>query len=615
MNELTQQGINALKAGNKLQARRLLQQAVQADPNDLQGWLWLAATVDGRAERMDCLRQALRIDPGNALALRALAELEQPPAPEPAAPVLNPAPQPKAKASEPTPDPLPPSVPAAQKAAKNTKPAQPVSKRTVRLALGLVALLVVASIGLGIFLVSQMRAAPPLAAAAEPLAQSEIAGEPIAAAPGAASGGGVTATPAMPTPLPTETPRPTFTPAPTETFVPLGDTVQQKRARIQEQVSAIRGLTGQGDVPFNIVSRDRTERYLRNQYLTPAFEAETERERSVLVALGLVSPGYDVTMNRFNRMVDALGGFYTPDTKQIFVLGLRFGAVEHYIYAHEYTHALLDQNFFITDLSAAPSCATNNEPCAALAALAEGDAQMTMEAWRQKHAKSAEYRDITLYRPPALALLEQNPPAYASENNRFGSVRGASFVNYLFNLGGWAKVSNAYANPPSTSEQIMHPKKYVSGEGALSVPPRPLQEALGDDWSVLRQNVLGEWYTYLLLGFGADPSAHVDTDRASKAAAGWGGDSLTVLQNSEGQTALTVHWAWDDEKEAGEFFPVLFEHMNERYRGQRVDNISGECWQGEQVSCIYLAGSQALWLQAPDTATIDLMHALYPEFP
>ncbi len=625
MNEFTQQGINAVKAGKKLEARRLLQQAVQKDPNDMQAWMWLSATVDSAAERADCLRQVLRIDPNNAIAKRGLSDLEPPPAapepaPEPPAPArpasllsrLPLRPPAPAQRAEPTPDPLPPPV------AKKTRPAKkraPMTKKRLTLLLaGLGGLLVVGSVALGLVLARQFSAvsAAPVDPASLPVAIENTA-TPPANEPGSAAT-------AVPTGIPLEpsaTPQPTQTPAPTETFVPLGPSVQTQRERIQQQVADLRGLPVQTSVPFNIVSRDRADRYLRSEYVTAEFSQESERERLVLAALGLASPDYDTVTNRLNRMVDGMGGFYTLDHKEIFVIGLRFGAVENYIYAHQFTHALLDQNYSTAQVINGAGCAANSEPCIAMQAMVEGDAQLLMTEWSRKNANTSDYRDILLFRPASLALLEQNPPQFATENAAFGSERGLKFVNYLYNLGGWKYVDKAYANPPQTSEQIMHPKKYVNGEGALPVQPRPLREALGAEWQIARQNVLGEWYTYLLLGFGVDPSAQLDPDRASTAAAGWGGDSLTMLQNtSSGAGALAVHWAWDDEKEAGEFFPVLFQYMNERYRGARLDNIIGECWaSADQVSCIYLQSNQTLWLQAPDAATIDVMKALYPEFP
>jgi hypothetical protein len=73
--ELLQQGIAALKAGCKDEARRLLEQVVQENPRSEQGWLWLSGAVDTDEERRFCLAQILSINPRNALAQRGLEVL------------------------------------------------------------------------------------------------------------------------------------------------------------------------------------------------------------------------------------------------------------------------------------------------------------------------------------------------------------------------------------------------------------------------------------------------------------------------------------------------------------------------------------------------------------
>lgn len=70
------EGIDAVRAGDKVKARRLLQQVVNADPNNEVGWMWLASAVDTPAERRACLQRALKINPGNTRAQEALKRLE-----------------------------------------------------------------------------------------------------------------------------------------------------------------------------------------------------------------------------------------------------------------------------------------------------------------------------------------------------------------------------------------------------------------------------------------------------------------------------------------------------------------------------------------------------------
>ena len=53
---------------------------------------------------------------------------------------------------------------------------------------------------------------------------------------------------------------------------------------------------------------------------------------------------------------------------------------------------------------------------------------------------------------------------------------------------------------------------------------------------------------------------------AASAAAGWGGDHYQFYYQPErNASALAVEWLWDSEKEAGEFFPVLFAQLDARY--------------------------------------------------
>lgn len=76
MDVLLKQGIAALKAGQKAEARRLLERVVQQDKDNETAWLWLSGAVDTDRERIHCLRETLRINPNNQHAQRGLETLE-----------------------------------------------------------------------------------------------------------------------------------------------------------------------------------------------------------------------------------------------------------------------------------------------------------------------------------------------------------------------------------------------------------------------------------------------------------------------------------------------------------------------------------------------------------
>lgn len=79
--ELRQQGIRAAKAGQKDEARQLLQQSLRIDPDSEPAWLWLASVANNNRERVFCLNKVLELNPNNETALKALQGLDEPPPP------------------------------------------------------------------------------------------------------------------------------------------------------------------------------------------------------------------------------------------------------------------------------------------------------------------------------------------------------------------------------------------------------------------------------------------------------------------------------------------------------------------------------------------------------
>ncbi len=72
-----QQGVAAVKAGNRQQARDLLMRVVEQDEKNVSGWLWLSAAVDSLEDQEACLSNVLAIDPQNQAAARGLTTVRQ----------------------------------------------------------------------------------------------------------------------------------------------------------------------------------------------------------------------------------------------------------------------------------------------------------------------------------------------------------------------------------------------------------------------------------------------------------------------------------------------------------------------------------------------------------
>jgi hypothetical protein len=421
------------------------------------------------------------------------------------------------------------------------------------------------------------------------------------------------------TPTITNTPTPSATPTPTASPTPdqPNPTVEAEIEILQQQVSDLRELPILEEVNTYIIMRSKIRSLLEEYYTSIEGSLEQiEDSRIVMVALGLIDPHYNLLTNVLNSLADGVGGFYLHEDNQIYVVGYRFTAIEKFIYTHEFDHALIDHNYNLGSLNLYPQCEGNEDRCRAIQALVEGDANLLMTQWLTQVATAAEYEKIMNYHPSTRILAEQNPPPFAVRNSEFPYDQGLTFVDMLYAQGGWGRVNQAYSNLPKSSEQILHPEKYLSGESPINVPSVSLGGVLTDPWRLVGTNTLGEWMTYLILGYSVDIRTQVGELDAVRASEGWGGDSYQVYHNEEtGDIILVVHWRWDTASDEDEFTHAMRFYLERRFSTGSIESTRGECWEGgQQVSCLYFADRQNLWIVAPSMELIQSLQNLYPAF-
>jgi hypothetical protein len=633
-NDTLHQATQSIQKGDFNAAQSLLANYLRANPRSDQAWYLLSLCMQTEEHQIDCLQRAVALNPANTQAQYQLKQLISPrnassapftfepedrmPLPQnPVEPFTFGATEKPSEYEtwEPL-DPVdpPPKLSAAPGKSKSSHPMgsarktrQPdpvhsIPRWLVWMAIGLSVLTILVCLGGAVVLLQRRAEASRLAIEAT---KNYFPTLPP------------TWTPTPPAP-PTETPFPTATriPSPTPTLPAPPVTALAQMDRIQKQVADLRGLKIEAEVPRFLITPLKAKEMLSASLLNDEGRDRLRNLARALSAFGFIKPTYDLSNYAINASVDGVGGFYEPWSKNIFVLGAQFSTMQRYVYAHEFDHALVDQHFLLTDMGVYPQCQRDSEQCSAIRALVEGDATLLMNQWLQQYASPSDLRELANYQPPAQALPEDFTPPAITQDLCFPYIQGEAFVEHLYKKGKWAGVNQAYANPPETSEQILHPEKYDAHEPAIAVEPAPLEGQLGSAWQEIASDVFGEWNTYLLLAYGADIEAQLKTDVAQKAAAGWGGDHYQVLlQSQTNQTALALDWSWDSRQDADEFMPAMEEYLDARFRGNKLDRSQGECWQANtQTTCLYQAGSATLWLLAPDADTIDQMLVGFPAF-
>jgi len=334
---------------------------------------------------------------------------------------------------------------------------------------------------------------------------------------------------ASPTPVAaTATPEPS-TPAPSQDLL-------AAFGEIEQQVRQLRGLPAADVGPPEILTRAELAEVLPG-LLEPALDNGTLR------ALGLLDADQDIVALTEQLYVSQVLGYYDFDAKRMVVVtdaGLTPAA--EITYAHEYTHALQDAAF---DSSAAQEeVAGQRDRELALLGLEEGDATAAMVLWAIGHLTAEELAGITETPVPDMSGI----PPWMVRLLEFPYISGAEFVGQLYASGGWEAVDAAYGELPASTEQVLHPQAYLDGEPPVEVDGIDLWNVVGADWAHASDTTLGEaWMAIWLEGIG------VDQPSAEAAAAGWGGDRLTVATDADGSWALGWRIVWDAPLEATEF--------------------------------------------------------------
>jgi hypothetical protein len=310
-------------------------------------------------------------------------------------------------------------------------------------------------------------------------------------------------------------------------------------------------------------------------------------------------------------MGEQAAGFYDPLSDEMFVLFDGNPSLTEYFYAHEVIHALQDAHLDPDDLME-DLTALNGDQTLATLALYEGDAVAGSAAYLERHPALA----VALLREAGRDFpVMDEAPALVGIVLLFPYTTGASFIDRLLGEGGWDAVDAAYADMPASTEQILHPLKYLErDEPSLIALPDPTT-ALGAGWRVVDENTLGELQTAVLLadfapgeGFNGITGEIALPEAARNAAAGWDGDRYALWEDvAGGRETLVWRSVWDTPEDARAFSRALAQFGNTRwngvFNGESPDDVA--LVTPEIAARILLDGQEVLYVQAPDLTLAD----------
>ncbi len=321
-------------------------------------------------------------------------------------------------------------------------------------------------------------------------------------------------------------------------------------AGIRAQVIALRGLE-----PTKAVEPVALDAADLRANLTAEFDRENTADElklaeDLLITLGLLPPGTSIRTTMLDFQTGQVAGYYSPDKDELFVVSRSggLGPTELVTYAHEFTHQLQDQAIDLNSLGLDSTDQSDRQ--LAHLALVEGDAVSIQSQWMVANLTPEQLGQLlgSSLDPKALEAL-QNAPPYIRETAIFPYQDGLAFVTANTASGGYKALDAVYDAPPDSTEQILHPEKYLAREEPTSVKvPDAMAAVLGTGWTAAGQDTLGELILRIWLSVAGVPRAE-----AIAAAAGWGGDRLVMLRGPNGAVAIGMITSWDTAADAAEF--------------------------------------------------------------
>jgi len=321
-------------------------------------------------------------------------------------------------------------------------------------------------------------------------------------------------------------------------------------SKVKERIEKVGRLKFKGSVEFRHLSGSSFREYLRDYFEKTYPSGTSEKETGFLYLMGFLKSERSVNNLRRRVIENNAGGLYDEKSGKLMIISdhMNSDPVYQLILVHELRHALQDQHYNISHLLGNRSDFDDRK--LAVTAALEGDAMLLMTQYADKFTPFPVSPELSLSGYNSDALLSFSPIKFSHNLNDLPPVikyhltmpyiNGLKFVFTVFKKGKWKSVNNILKDPPVSSEQILHPEKYLKRE--LPADSEPVHKPEG--YELYHSGTIGEYLLNILL---------MEKNNYKDVASGWGGDTFK-LYKKENSYVLIWKSVWDKEEFCERFY-------------------------------------------------------------
>ena len=299
---------------------------------------------------------------------------------------------------------------------------------------------------------------------------------------------------------------------------------------------------------------------------------EIAGDQAIFELLGMLDGSTDLYQLLVDLYTEQVAGFFDPDADELVVPVSADGItpLQEITIAHELVHALTDQHFDFNEVFEDRLENGTGDDASGVLALVEGDATyqqfLYLESMDPVAAAGAVLESLAFD-----TSVFDSAPEWIQKDLTYPYEHGLVFAGFIVGQDGLKGLDETYLDLPVSSEQILHPQKYLRAEGPTELAPLTVELA---GWDLFDEATFGEWGIRMLILDSPTPGLR------TQAAAGWGNDTYRAFLSGE-EAAFAWLYEGETEADAEELVAALIAHVRASMNaGSAVESGGGLLYDG-----------------------------------
>jgi hypothetical protein len=347
--------------------------------------------------------------------------------------------------------------------------------------------------------------------------------------------------------------------------------------KVLKETQNLRQLSFKTEVPLEIFSPQEMQEYFENEFRKEYPGERLNQLEKAYHRLGFLHKGQKLHELYSTFKASAVVGIYDDVLKKIFLLNAppthsftidliqslsSRDSVSEMVLSHEAVHALQDQHFNLNHITELTE--KNQDFAWATSALIEGDADYASQGILNPLIIPDRRKKGYLEIPEPFLVDEtlSQTPKILTLPFIFQYLYGAGFLKALTDSAPqkpYQKVNQAFKDLPQSTEQIIHPQKYLFQRDLPTPVSLDSLKPFFPSHTLLHEDTFGQ----LLFGIWVD--ARLDLATAYKVSQGWDGDRYLVFENPQTLQTLFLHLSiWDSQIDAIQYVKACKQSLEKK---------------------------------------------------